>query len=126
MKGLKVLGIALLLLLGMSVMAADTSSKASAADVGKSWTVNLNKPTHVGAALLPAGDYKVQHLKDGDSHVLVFRTAKKEIARVNCTMAPLSAKAADTLVTTDKNSAGERVLTRIAFRGDTFEHDVVP
>jgi hypothetical protein len=117
-KGLKVLGIALMLV--VSAMAADAPNQ----DVGKSWHVTFNSPMRVGATLLPAGDYKVQHLKDGDGHVLVFKGDNKQVAKVACTMEPLSEKPKYTRLTFDNNSAGERVLKGIAFEGDHYVHEL--
>ena len=122
MKGFKFLAISLMLLtIASTAMAADAMNF----DVGKSWTITLPDPIRVGATLLPAGDYKVQHLKDADQHFLAFKLGKKEVARVGCTMEQLPTKADTTSVTEDRNGAGERVLTGIAFRGDTFRHDLV-
>jgi hypothetical protein len=120
MKGLKI-ATALLFLIGVSAMAADASN----VDVGKSWTLTLSHPTRVGATLLPAGDYNVRHLKDGDEHVLAFKSGKKEMARVGCTMEQLKKKTAMTTVIDDKNDAGEHVLVSVAFAGDSFQHDLV-
>lgn len=119
MKGLKI-ATALLFLIGVSAMAADASN----VDVGKSWTLTLYKPTRVGATLLPAGDYNVRHLKDGDGHVLAFKSGKKEMARVGCTMEQLPKRAETTSQLIDTTSAGERVLMSIAFEGDKFQHDL--
>ena len=122
MKGFKVLVIALLLLaFASTTMAAD----ASKMDVGKSWTLALYHPTRVGTALLPAGDYNVRHLKDGEQHFLVFKSAGKEIARVSCTMEQLPKKADKTSLIENTNGAGELVLMGIAFQGDSFQHDLV-
>ena len=52
----KVLGIALLLSIPLSILAADTGGYPK---VGKSWTVTFTEPAKVGSALLPAGEYRV-------------------------------------------------------------------
>jgi hypothetical protein len=120
MKVLKI-ATALLFLIGVSAMAADASN----VDVGKSWTLTLSHRTRVGTALLPAGEYNVRHLKDGEEHVLAFKSVKKEMTRVGCTMEQLSKKAETTSLLEDTNSAGERVLRSIAFEGDKSQHDLV-
>ena len=122
MKGFKVLAIALLLL---TVASAAMAADAINSDVGKSWTITLNHPTRVGTALLPTGDYKVQHLKDGGQHFLAFKSGRKEITRVGCTMEELPKKAIGTLLFENTNGAGEQVLEGIAFDGDSFQHDLV-
>ena len=120
MKGLKI-ATALLFLIAVSAMATDASN----VDVGKSWTLTLYHPTRVGTALLPAGDYKVQHLKDGEEHVLAFKSGRKEITRVGCKTEQLSKKVERTSLLEDTNGAGEQVLMSIAFEGDKFRHDLV-
>jgi hypothetical protein len=116
----KVLGITLLLSIPLLMLAADTTYPK----VGKSWTVSFTKPVTVGTALLPAGEYKVQHLKDGDAHVLVFKADNKEKARVTCNTEPQASKAGDTMLVYDLNDAGDRVLRRIVFAGDRFSHEL--
>ena len=120
MKGLKI-ATALLFLIAVSAMAADASS----VDVGKSWTLTLYQPTRVGTALLPAGDYYVRHLKDGEEHVLALKSGRKEMARVGCKLEQLSKKVERTTMIGNENDAGEQVLMSIAFEGDKFRHDLV-
>ncbi len=122
MKIRKLLGTALVLAVSLSLMA----SSAPSSHAGKSWTLRLPFPAHVGSALLPAGYYTVQQLNDGDDHILVFKGDKKEIARAHCTMENLSEKPKNALLTFDRNSAGERVLVAIAFPGDSVQHDLKP
>ena len=119
MRGLKVV-IALLLLVTLSAMASD----AAKTDVGKSWSLTLYHPTRVGTALLPAGDYNVRHNADGEQHFLVFKSDRKEIARVTCTTEQLPSKAEKTQLMENTNSAGERVLAGIAFAGDRYQHNL--
>jgi len=120
MKGLKI-ATALLFLIAVSAMASDASN----VDVGKSWTLTLHHPTRVGTALLPAGEYNVRHLKDGEEHVLAFKSDRKERARVGCKLEQLSKKVERTSLLEDTNGAGEQVLMSIAFEGDRFRHDLV-
>ena len=120
MKGLKIATV-LLFLIAVSAMAADASN----VDVGKSWALTLHHPTRVGAALLPAGDYNVRHLKDGEGHVLAFKSGRKEMARVGCKLEQLPKKVERTSLLEDTNGAGEQVLMSIAFAGDKFRHDLV-
>ena len=121
-KALKVLGIALLLTAAVSMMAADASYPAT----GKVWNINLPSAMKVNGVLLPAGDYKVQHIVDGGNHVLVFKTRNdKEKVRANCKLEKLPNKVDETIEVSDLNSAGERVLQSVAFKGDTFRHELV-
>jgi hypothetical protein len=117
----KVLGIALLLTIPLLMLAADTSYPK----VGKSWTVSFSKPAKVGGTVLPAGDYKVQHLKDGDAQVLVFKSGNKEKVRVACKTEERPSKADGTELTYVDNDGGDRVLRAIVFEGDRFRHELV-
>jgi hypothetical protein len=121
MKGHKI-ATALLLLIAVAAMA----SNASNWDIGKTWTVNFDDPVRVGTTLLPAGDYTVRHIKDGEQHVLVFNAGKKEIVRVNCVMEQLPKKAQETSMIINRNGSGERELAGIAFAGDIYRHDLKP
>jgi hypothetical protein len=117
----KVLGIALLLSIPLSILAADTGGYPK---VGKSWTVTFTEPAKVGSALLPAGEYRVQHLKEGDAHVLVFKAGNKAKARVTCKTEEQASKSDRTMALYGHNDAGERVLRSIVFEGDRFSHEL--
>ncbi len=115
----KLLGL-VLTLISVSAMASGAPSEHAR----KSWTLTLSSPTRVGTALLPAGDYKVQQFDEGETHQLVFKADKKELARVNCVMETLPSKIKNASITFDQNSAGERVLVGIVFAGDMVRHEL--
>lgn len=121
MKSIRVLAIALLLLAFTSAAVASGSGKM---DSAKSWHLTLYHPTRVGTALLPAGDYKVQQVQDGERTWLAFKADKKEVARVGCKIEQLPSKAGKTELLLNTNSAGESVLVSIAFEGDQFKHEL--
>jgi hypothetical protein len=122
MKGFKVLAIALLL---MAVASATMAADASNMDAGKQWTLTLLHPTRVGSATLKAGDYNVRHVKEGEQHFLAFSSKGKEVARVSCKMEQLPQKAQSTELTEQRDSAGERTLTSIAFKNDSYRHELL-
>ena len=118
----KTLVFVLLVTIAAGAFAADTSSPRT----GKTWSITFFGSTKVGTTMLPAGDYKAQHLVDGDNHVLVFKdTDNKERARVNCTIEQLGSKADKTAYETDKNDAGEKVFQSVVFGGDRYKHKAV-
>ncbi len=121
MKKLFVVALISLLLVSLAALAADTKAMG----VGKTQNVTFIDTVQVGNTTLKAGDYRVQHVMDGGQHVLVFRSAgkNKEEARVNCTMVELPKKADQTLLTFD-TSAGQKKLSSIIFRGETYKHQL--
>ncbi len=122
MKARNIVGIVLMMAVSLAILASDAPSSHN----GKSRMLTLSTPVRVGSAMLPAGDYKVQQVNDGDSHMLVFKVDRKEVARINCTMEMLPEKAKSTLLSFDRNRAGERVLVGIVFPGESIRHDLQP
>ena len=116
-KRIAILAILSIFILGLTAVAADSNF-----GVGKVRTVTFNSSTKVAGTVLPAGEYKVLHLMEGDNHIMVFKTMNnKEKARVKCTMLKLDKKADQTfseLKTVDNQS----VLTGLVFAGDTYRH----
>lgn len=87
--------------------------------------VTFSDPVRIGQALLPAGEYTVLHQMQGTDHVMVFtQNGKKKPAeaRVKCTLVPLNAPARQTELGFKTNSANEKLLTRMVFKGDRAEH----
>ncbi|MBZ5566412.1 MAG: hypothetical protein LAN64_01035 [Acidobacteriia bacterium] len=120
-KGTKLLGIALLASVALAGMAADTPSQT----MGKVRTVEFITAVKVGGVLLPAGEYKVQELMDGDSHLLAFKTMNdKEKVRVHCNLVELPNKVAQTEQGAQRNDAGERILHSLAFKGEKARHEI--
>ncbi len=119
-NGMKVLVIIGLLTISLMAFAADVKQMG----VGKTQTITFIAPVKVGNATLTAGEYKVQHVMEGDNHVMVFKSAKdnKEQARVNCKMVELPKKADQSLQTYDTNASGAKVLVALTFRGDNYKH----
>lgn len=91
--------------------------------VGKSRNVTFNSDVKVGDKVLPAGEYKVLHLMEGNEHTLVFKSSQNnaEKVRVKCSMVSLEEKAPHTY-SEFKTTGNERVLTALVFSGDTFKH----
>ena len=117
-KKIAVLAVLSLFILGLTAFAADSSF-----GVGKTRNITFLENTKVGDVVLPAGEYKVQHLMEGDVHTLVFKSNanNKEKARVKCTMEKLDKKA-DRTMTQINTADNQRVLTGIVFAGDDFRH----
>ena len=122
MRALKILTVAMIFVLGMTVLLQAGQNKFGVADARK---VLFENPVRVGDVLLPKGEYKVLHTMDGDNHIMVFtqQSAKTPAeAKVKCTLVPLTAKATTTERYYVVNASNERVLRELVFRGDTAKH----
>ncbi len=108
------------------MMAATVAFAADKAAKPSTHTVNLVAPTRVGDVVLPQGEYRVRHIMEGDQHVMEFVPAggskSKNVARVNCKLVPLSAKAQQSEVRYKLGDNQERILTGLVFKGDQEEH----
>lgn len=122
MRSFKVIALVVLCVLGTALLLQAGQNKFGVAD---SRQIRLDNPMRIGTALLPVGDYKVVHVMEGADHIMVFQQlgAKNPAeARVKCTLVPLTAKADRTEKIYMMNSANERVLQTLVFRGDTAKH----
>ena len=87
--------------------------------------VTFYDPVRVGDTLLPAGDYTVVHQMQGTEHIMVFTQMKKNKpaeAHIKCTLVPLNAPAPQSELGFKTNSANEKLLTRMVFKGDRAAH----
>ena len=122
MRALKILTVAMIFVLGMTVLLQAGQNKFGVADVRK---ITFENPIRVGDVLLPKGEYKILHTMDGDNHIMVFtQQGGKNPAevKVKCTLVPLTAKAPTTQKLYVMDAANERVLRELVFRGDTAKH----
>ena len=116
-KKIAVIAIIALFIAGVAAFAADNNFGA-----GKTRNITLSSDAKVGDKVLPAGDYKVLHVMEGNEHIMVFKSNKNaEMARVRCTMTDLGKKS-DQTQAEFKTVGNERVLTGLVFSGDTYRH----
>ncbi|PYX79480.1 MAG: hypothetical protein DMG70_27475 [Acidobacteria bacterium] len=74
----------------------------------------------LGHVVLPKGEYKVQHTREGENHVMVFsqlHTSEPATALVKCRLVPLKVKAPATQLLYDHNEANRHVLQELIFCG---------
>jgi hypothetical protein len=93
--------------------------------VADKYIVSFSDPFRVGDALLPEGDYEIQHTMNGEEHIMVFRqlqTTKPIEVRAKCTLVPLPEKARHMQKAYILNAANERVLHELVFKGDNVKH----
>jgi hypothetical protein len=89
----------------------------------KSKEVKLSAETHVGAIVLPAGEYRVKHEMEASNHIMVFTLQGRETKsfRIPCTLTPRETKAQrdEQHFRTENN---QKVMTSMVFAGDNVTH----
>jgi hypothetical protein len=90
-------------------------------------TITFSQPTIVGGNLLPAGQYKVTHEMQGQTHIMNFQqVGGKATATSKCNLMPLAEKASKSEQRFADNAKNERVLIQMTFRGDKATHVLEP
>lgn len=120
-KWMIVLLSAVVILLCAGAMQASDNPMAG---VALKQTINFSQPTLVGGTLLPAGDYKVTHEMQGNTHIMIFTElgGQRVEAKAKCNLVPLEKKATQSETRYTENAKNERVLLEMTFRGDTSKH----
>jgi hypothetical protein len=103
--------------------------------IGKKGVFHFTAVVKVGNVALQPGMYQVQHLEEGSDHVLVFKEVGmqagyrhgntpvgKEVARVKCTVEPVSKKVSNTKLTLRTSTKGEREVAEVEVGGELFKH----
>jgi hypothetical protein len=101
---------------------------------GKKGVISFSRPVRVGGTLLQPGDYQIQHVMDGQGHVVVFRELEtlqpeypypfpgKEVARATCRVEPLEKKVGNSGVRLGVNAAGEKFVEEVYIHGERLGH----
>lgn len=119
MRLVKVIGVVLCMLALVSFAASADKGMG----IRDTYNVKFDSATRVGTAVLPAGDYVIHHVMEGQNHIMVFKAKDtKNETRVKCTLVPLAQKAQSDQVVYLQSSSNERVLQEFVFRGDTAKH----
>src|SRR5436190_20738029 len=103
--------------------------------IGKKGMLHFTTVVKVGEVALQPGMYQVQHVMEGTDHNIVFKEVGmqagyrhgntpvgKEIARVRCTVEPVTKKVSNTQITLRTNGAGEKEVAEIQVAGEAFKH----
>jgi hypothetical protein len=105
------------------MLVGSLAAKDNPMGIAAQQTVNFTQPTIVGGTLLPAGDYKITHEMQGQTHIMIFKqiggTAE---TKATCTLVPLTAKATHSEQQFKQNAKNERVLVAMTFAGDKATH----
>ena len=106
----------------INVIAVAGQDQLGIADVYK---VSFTVPVRVADTMLPAGNYEIRHVMEGENHFMVFhQTGVKKPAevRAKCNLVPLPEKAVESQKFYELNAANERVLHELIFKGDRAKH----
>lgn len=103
--------------------------------IGKKGVVPFDTPVWVGDTLLKPGSYQIQHVMEGQDHVIVFTKMShagarpggesvptKEVTRLKCRIEPLGEKAKHGGMRFGTNAAGEKTLEEVHIKGENVKH----
>jgi hypothetical protein len=103
--------------------------------IGKKGMLHFTTAVKVGEVALQPGMYQVQHVTEGTNHVIVFKEVGmqagyrhgntpvgKEVARVQCTVEPITKKVSNTKITLRTNAAGQKEVAEVQVAGESFKH----
>jgi hypothetical protein len=108
--------------------------------IGRKGVLHFTKPVKAGESLLPPGMYIVQHLNEGQDHVIAFKkvvmdasgriakpmpgkdAAGEEVARIKCRVEPTGKKWSDTRVILRDSAAGGKEIAEVRVAGEAFKH----
>lgn len=109
-----------LLLLGVCAFAG-----RNAMGISDSYRITFFENVRVADTMLPAGDYKILHVMEGQDHIMVFRQVgvKNPVeVRAKCTLVALNEPVAQSQKVFELNGSNERVLKALLFKGDHAKH----
>lgn len=105
--------------------------------VGKKGILNFNSSVHAGDTVLKSGTYQVQHVAEGDNHIIVLKEVPsgqgfrggntspgKEVARLMCDYAPSAKRWSNTTIMLRTNDKGEKEIAEIHVAGEMFVHTI--
>lgn len=115
---------------GITLLAQDKHQDIM--NLGKKGEIVFDSSVRVGDQLLKEGTYQIQHVMNGEDHIIVFRKMSrdsqrqlitgKEIARVKCRVEPLGEKAKHSGIRFGTNAAGEKTVEDVHMRGESVKH----
>ena len=133
-KSLITTAIALILSIGAfsSQLFAQQTNTSLVGNVGK---LHIGSSVMVGKTLLEAGMYQVQHVIDGEDHLIIFRIIRmgyrdnmgneqlgEEVARVKCRIEPVGQRWKHTKLRLERNSSNQRVVRAVQIAGEAVLH----
>lgn len=133
-KKLLATGALLALLLGvLSIPLLAQENHQGMTRIGKRGLIEFDSAVRVGDQLLKEGIYQIQHVMEGEDHIIVFRKMSLDnyrqelrgaevIARVKCRVEPLGEKAKHAGMRFGTNAAGEKTVEEVHVQGENVKH----
>lgn len=86
--------------------------------------VEFRTPVRVADMIIPAGEYTMTHVMQGEKHIMVFTSKAKGHAafRVGCNLVSLPEKATRSEQYYNEAPNGDRILVQLIFAGDQVKH----
>ena len=133
MKNKTVITTAIALILSMATLGSQLfAQQTNALMVGK---LHIASSVMVGNTLLKPGMYQVQHVTEGENHLIIFRIIRmgyksnmgnqalgEEVARVQCRLEPVGQRWKHTKLHLERNSSGQRVVREVQIAGEDVLH----
>lgn len=102
---------------------------------GKKGEFHLKSPVRVAGSTLKSGMYQVQHIHEGEDHIIIFNEIKMgyrnsmgnerlgdEVARVKCEVEPAIKTWKNTKIHLRQNATGEREVAWVQVAGENVRH----
>lgn len=133
-KSLITTAIALILFIGAFglQLSAQQTNASMAGKVGK---LHIGSRVMVGNRLLEPGMYQVQHVIEGEAHLIIFRIIRmgyrdnmgneqlgEEVARLKCRIEPVGQRWKHTKLHLERNSSNQRVVRAVQIAGEAVLH----
>lgn len=127
---------AIALILSMGAFGSQLfAQQSNASMVGKVGKLHIRSSVIVGNTLLETGMYQVQHIKESDNDLIVFRIIRmgyrdnmgneqlgEEVARVKCRIEPVGQRWKHTKLRLERNSSNQRVVRAVQIAGEAVLH----
>ena len=123
------------LIISMGTFGSQLFAQQKTSMVGKTGKLHIGSSVMVGNTLLKPGMYQVQHVTEGENHLIVFRiirmgyrdnmgneTLGEEVARVKCRIEPVAQPWKHTKLHVERNNSGQRVVTEVQIAGEEVLH----
>jgi hypothetical protein len=115
--------------------AAAANGKTKDFTIGKKGEIHFNVPVKAGNTVLQPGMYQLQHVVEGNDHVVIFKAvampagyrhgntavSNDAAARIKCNVVAAE-KVNKTKITLRTTTAGEKEIAEVQVAGEAFKH----
>ena len=133
-KQIRAISTIIMLTLTLGSLSLPLFGKPQKMVIGRKGTLYLNSSVWAGDKLLKWGTYQVQHVVEGNDHVIVIKDVPsgashrgntipgKEVARLMCKLEPSNKEWKNTMIMLRTNAKGEKEISEIHVAGEKFIH----